>query len=318
MRISPWAVGGLAVALSLTSVGVASADEGSLPTPAVVELIEAAHTATEGLDPGTAEVVTEAVERLAADPTLAAATADSTIEQADGSTITVESGNVLEVPADASEPVAVTTASGDVVEITLPVPTGTEAVVVDGLSVFPTEHGSVTQQITDDGGARTLFTLNGPDAPTIYPVQITVNEGGTLRLEPEGSVSIIDAANNVSSGLAPPWAKDANGIALPTWYEVDGNIVTQHIDTSDVSAWPVQADPFWRVFSSYMKCILGIGVPLGVAWAIVASLGTAGALAWAKGLVTAGPKPGTWPGWLYPIRWYVTAVYNNCAYFVRN
>lgn len=44
--------------------------------------------------------------------------------------------------------------------------------------------------------------------------------------------------------IGSPWAVDANGQSVPTWYEVDGDTVTQVVDHVGMQAvYPVVADP---------------------------------------------------------------------------
>ena len=187
--------------------------------------------------------------------------------------------------------------------------------VIDGLSVYPTRHGAVTQSATDTGGSRTSFVLNDANAPTSYPVDIQAGDGGSLVLEPDGSVTIRNPDGSVSSGLAAPWAKDADQNPVPTHYTIEGNTVTQHIDTTNVTAWPVVADPFWTSFSRYTRCILGVGVPIGAAWAFVAYIGGWAGLKVLATNYSARYVPG--PPWLGPlVRRYGRAVYNNCRLFV--
>lgn len=42
--------------------------------------------------------------------------------------------------------------------------------------------------------------------------------------------------------IAPPWAKDANGKALPTKYRIERNTLTQTVDTAGAT-FPIVADP---------------------------------------------------------------------------
>lgn len=309
------ACGGAALSLAVMSAaGVATADMVEEPTPAE-QLTAAAQDATVGLDPQTAATVESTVAELAALPEVVDNGSEATIERADGSTLTIDGGNVIAVPATADTPVEIRTADGTSVEIDLPVPAGTEAVVVDGVSVYPTEHGSIAQQATEGGGVQTVFTLDGPQAPTSYPVSITVNDGGGLQLLEDGSVAVINPDGSSISGIGVPWARDGNGAAVPTRFEVVGNTVTQHIDTSAVSAWPVIADPFWSGFSNYMRCILGVGVPLGVAAVFVTFLGWAGAWSALRGAISAGTPL---PGWGTIVRWYLTPVWNSCYRFVKS
>lgn len=41
-----------------------------------------------------------------------------------------------------------------------------------------------------------------------------------------------------------PWAFDADGIAVETWYEIDGTTLVQHVEVGPETAYPVIADPY--------------------------------------------------------------------------
>lgn len=299
-------------ALIAGTVATAQADT---PPSAASELVQTAQTQTGTLDAGTAESVVEAVEALAAVDGIADNVADTTTVEPDGSAVTSTNGMTIEVPSSGDQPVAVTTPTGTVT-IDLPVPAGTDSVVVGGVSVYPTEHGAITQHVAESGGTQTSFVLNGPSAPTDYPVQIKANGDGALKLEADGSITILNPDGTISSTLAVPWARDANEAAVPTWYTVEDNTVTQHIDTSSVTSWPVVADPFWNVFGNYLRCVLGIGVPAGVAGLFVAYVGYTGLQLMAMNYA-ARFVPG--PGWVMNIvRPYAGWVWNGCRQFVRS
>lgn len=63
---------------------------------------------------------------------------------------------------------------------------------------------------------------------------------------PGGALILRDAQGAMLGGVAPAWARDANGLSVVTHYEIDGNRVTQVVNHSGVAiAYPVVADPFW-------------------------------------------------------------------------
>lgn len=76
-----------------------------------------------------------------------------------------------------------------------------------------------------------------------------------MTLTETGVVVITDGAGNFAGGVAPAWAKDANGNAIATHYEISGDTLTQVVDHSGTDAYPIVADPwlgiqlfegFWR------------------------------------------------------------------------
>lgn len=90
-----------------------------------------------------------------------------------------------------------------------------------------------------------LSTVITNDAsPTTFTYPIGAEPGA--RLEQSGdAVLILDASGAYAGGIAAPWAKDANGVDVPTHYEIDGMNLVQVVEhnTGDF-AYPVVADPW--------------------------------------------------------------------------
>lgn len=118
------------------------------------------------------------------------------------------------------------------------------AVTVDG-SAFDVD---VTP--TADG-VRALITMANASAPKSYRFDVALPAGERLATAKDltgldtGEVFIVDAAGQVKGGVNAPWAKDANGAAVPTWFSVDGTTLVQHVKTNANTAFPVVADPDW-------------------------------------------------------------------------
>jgi hypothetical protein len=94
----------------------------------------------------------------------------------------------------------------------------------------------------------------------------------------DGSVVLSMGASpdvRLTAKIAPPWAKDASGRSLPTWYVLDASrrVLTQHVDTAGAT-YPVVADP---------RLTYGWGVYLNVTGAEAKAIGSA-ALAVGGGL----------------------------------
>jgi hypothetical protein len=204
--------------------------------------------------------VTLAVEGIRAIPGLTAATAHGAAVSRNGSDIIV------------------TDSAGGISKLSLPLARNSDPTVIDGLAVFPTSWGAVTVQPVSDtvgGGNRILYTLNGPQAPTTLPMDFDVPVNGRLTMQADGSVAVTNPDNSIASTIAPPWAKDATGQNIPTWYEANGSTVIQHVNTSHVAAWPVTVDPWklrWPKWSwSAIRCVAGAGLSVG---AVLLSGGT--------------------------------------------
>lgn len=68
---------------------------------------------------------------------------------------------------------------------------------------------------------------------------------------------------------------------------------------------------WWDTWGAYGRCVLGIGVPIGVAWYFVTALGSRAALA----ALRSQPAP-PWAG--AGAKAYANAVWNSCARFLRS
>ncbi len=101
----------------------------------------------------------------------------------------------------------------------------------------------VTQSI--DGGVRQVITIHSVDADKIYNFPLTLPEWYNLLQDGSWNISIQNNDGNILSLILPPWAKDANGINIPTHYEIVWNTLRQHIDFNANTAFPVVADPAW-------------------------------------------------------------------------
>lgn len=120
-----------------------------------------------------------------------------------------------------------------------------------GTTVYPNAaaHTDLATQATVDGGARALVTLRNADAPTTQRFNLGLPDGAGLIADGTGGYDIVssaDGAGVVARGhIDAPWAKDANGKAVPTSYSLDGNTLVQTIQTGPNTAYPVVADPHY-------------------------------------------------------------------------
>jgi len=105
------------------------------------------------------------------------------------------------------------------------------------------------------------------------------------EVQPDGSVVLereVSPGLRTTAEIAPPWARDAHGTSLPTWYVLDqsGRVLTQHVDTAGAT-YPIAADPrltfgwgvYLNVTGAEAKAIATALVAAGGAGAIVACSG---------------------------------------------
>lgn len=95
------------------------------------------------------------------------------------------------------------------------------------------------------GRTQSLVVLEGPDSPREHRFRMDVPPGGRLVKNPDGGVSVYDERGRVVESIRPPWAFDASGRAVPTWFEVDNTTgeIVQVIDPLRTTVLPVVADP---------------------------------------------------------------------------
>ncbi len=118
----------------------------------------------------------------------------------------------------------------------------------DGTIVYPdaARSADLAVQPTNDGGVRTLVTIKDGSASKEWRFPLTLPEGATAELQSDGSVELTaetEGASIVIGRIAPPWAKDANGEAVPTSYRVERTTLVQDVDFTEDTAFPVVADP---------------------------------------------------------------------------
>ncbi|GAA2174164.1 hypothetical protein GCM10009846_19060 [Agrococcus versicolor] len=169
------------------------------------------------------------------------------------------------VPGQISEHVTVPTAAdelvtleADGVSVAFHQPGSSDATAVVG--------GSGTVSFVDDGapfdthvqvlespdaavlseGVRSLIEIQDPTAPRTYRYPVTLDAGTALEVADDGSVRGT-RGDELVLVVPPPWALDARGIVVPSWYEIQGDEIVQTVQFSASHAFPVTADPVWFV-----------------------------------------------------------------------
>lgn len=107
--------------------------------------------------------------------------------------------------------------------------------------------------LTGQGSAANAgyIVINDESAPDSYSFDISA-DGAAADLElVDGMVMIKDESGALVNGILRPWAVDADGVELPTWYSVEGTTLVQHVDTTG-AAFPVVADP--RLMCDLLFC----------------------------------------------------------------
>ncbi|MDR1431417.1 MAG: DUF2599 domain-containing protein [Propionibacteriaceae bacterium] len=158
-------------------------------------------------------------------------------------------GVELTIPVDPSDPLTLGSATSPVVEIGLPyAANASDAEVLDnGIVVYDNQNGSATVPVVkDDGSVQITTVIAGPQSPSRYSYSLGLPAGGSLTVIDDGAVLAVDKTGKFILGIAPAWARDAAGRTVPTYYAVEGDVVTQVVSHSAVKdvEYPVVADPF--------------------------------------------------------------------------
>lgn len=156
-----------------------------------------------------------------------------------------ENGTGVSVPRDPTDGVDLTIGATSV-SIGLPALEGASTAVPleSGAITYPSSGGVANTVIPVIDGVQLLTTIASADAPTSFAYQIDVREGGSVRVLEDGSVMVADADGNPLMTAAKPWAVDADGISVPTHYEVHGSELVQIVEHSASDhTYPIVADP---------------------------------------------------------------------------
>ncbi|WP_025157193.1 hypothetical protein [Leifsonia aquatica] len=154
------------------------------------------------------------------------------------------SGADVTVPIDPVSGITLGTAAG-VLSVGLPYAGGASNVNVekDGVVSYDNNNGSSSVPVvTTDGSIQINTVITAAIAPKRYDYALTVPDGGQI-LQAGEAYFVVNGDGATLAYIAAPWAKDANGVAVPTHYELNGNTLTQVVDFTATTAFPVVADP---------------------------------------------------------------------------
>ncbi len=119
-----------------------------------------------------------------------------------------------------------------------------------------------------EGGVQALFRIADAESPVLYQFNNSIPIGHTGHIQADGSVVIMDTAGNNAGMIAAPWAYDANGIAVPTHYKINGTTLIQAVEHHGAT-YPVVADPWilvpYYIYRAYQICSAVHCIPVTVA-----------------------------------------------------
>lgn len=165
-----------------------------------------------------------------------------------------ESSDSVTVPEAGDDPVTLSTAGVDI-EFTQPGESEQTVVSDDGTISYLSEdeafntHLQVLESPDPEvlsEGVRSLIEIQDASAPREYEYPVELEPGTTLSVQADGTVVGVREGETVLV-VPAPWALDADGAKVDTWYEVRGDALVQHVDFTAANAFPVIADPVWFV-----------------------------------------------------------------------
>lgn len=150
------------------------------------------------------------------------------------------------------------TATLEVAAVTMTMPAEGAPSVVGRTAVYRPSAATPSTRIAAqsvEGGMRALINISDASAPERYPF-VFGGQVARLELKPNGSVDTLDADGAVIGTVQAPWARDANGVAVPTHFEIEGTTLTQVVEhRSGTYAYGITADPAWFAVVAVRACL---------------------------------------------------------------
>lgn len=213
------------------------------------------------------EVTPEVFEDLHGDIVVSETDATAEIESGDNqgqpTTVSLESG---------SSSIEVNPADGDAVTMSLVQATGAQApadITNDGTLFVEHESGiSSTAVVKEDGSVQVVSTIAEGTTTEEIPYEFDAAGLSYIQESDDGALFLRAADGSLLGGVAPAWAKDANGVEVPTHYEVTGTQVVQIVEhAAGGFQYPIVADPFWGTnLFDYVRWINGVHVMKPSGW----------------------------------------------------
>ena len=99
--------------------------------------------------------------------------------------------------------------------------------------------------IPDNDGFAVLIDIPSRGAEHSHAFQIGMPDGAMLEATDDGSVDVVGTDGATIGSFDRPWAKDANGADIATWFDVQGDTLIQTVDAGDAAVYPIVADPHY-------------------------------------------------------------------------
>ncbi|MCI7680482.1 hypothetical protein ACQQ9V_06515 [Hornefia butyriciproducens] len=202
-----------------------------------------------------AESIADTIDKLAGTSEI-----NMNILKTESTYIAEGNGVDIEIPVRGNAPVIAAMDEGEDIVMNLPeqVSSGEGLITDDGTVVYHSadEDMAVSVQAlkerkngTQYETVKTLVTIENANAPRKYNFKFDLPSGYHLVKDYDyddefdeydcGQIFVIDDQDEAICTIDPIWAKDANGDALETQYEISGNTLTQVVNSNGSTAYPV-------------------------------------------------------------------------------
>lgn len=102
----------------------------------------------------------------------------------------------------------------------------------------------VTDEPLLQAAARAIFTIETSDVDPLFEFEFEVPGSAEIVESEDGALTVLDANGDMLLYVGAPWAVDATGIPVDTWYEVEDGKIFQYVDhLARLYEYPVIADP---------------------------------------------------------------------------
>lgn len=211
-----------------------------------------AHASEHASDPNAEPTVAD-VRASLADADIATSSSVPTTSDSNSAVVATIEGGTIDVPRNPANPVEVAV-DGQKVGFGIPSSDGDPAAKVGGDAAAFTAPDGTAQVVNVTGtpelpNLQFLTTYADANAPAVTRFPLDLPTGAHLRVEDDGSLTVLDSSNQVLVAAPAPWLKDANGVDIPNGaqYSIDGNTVVVTVALDQVTAFPAVSDPLWFV-----------------------------------------------------------------------
>ncbi|WP_123929511.1 hypothetical protein [Corynebacterium choanae] len=114
--------------------------------------------------------------------------------------------------------------------------------------------GTIDSTKLTPSGEQFEWIIPTADSATTRTFEVEMDGAVSLQIHKESGAIVVKLDESPVAIIKSPWAKDANGLDVPTYFSGEGNRFTQHVETSSGDyAYPITADPRfdWGIVSGH-------------------------------------------------------------------